>query len=212
MFLLRIGKKIGDFFFFQTDEGDGKESRRQQRKRSAHPLSLCPDDRKGERFLGMKANRRIPADRCTSKEFPQLPQDIFLAEVQPRSLGLMEHEKIRPYVDDRGNKGNDWADFRINTLKLSTEGYFAMSCLHPDAYEPVEELQQENQQRRYTISDGELMDFDDAGPNGDDVPADNLEPLGENDQHANFEDPRPAGFPPKIVLSEGINLFIFLIY
>ena len=74
-------------------------------------------------------------DKCQAKELPQLSQECYLAEAQPRSLGLMEHEKIHPYTDDRGNKGNDWADFQINTIKLTAEGYFFLDCLHPDYYE-----------------------------------------------------------------------------
>lgn len=82
------------------------------------------DDRKEttEMFLPPLKNSRRPDHKFMDAVIPALPQDQYLAEVQPASIGIMEHEKIHAYVDDRGNKGNDWAEFQLNTMKLNKEG------------------------------------------------------------------------------------------
>ncbi|OWA52468.1 hypothetical protein BV898_16921 [Hypsibius exemplaris] len=186
------------------DEDEDGKAKRKERKKYAHPLSLPPDETKEGFLIAPKANRKIPADRCTSKEFPQLPQDTYITEVQPKSLHLLETEKIRPYLDDRGNKGNDWADFQVNTIPLIDEGFFPIHLLHPDAY-VIEERPCVIHRPRRTVQFGPAEDesvhsdgFDDHGGFHDDVPMD-VVGNGQDGQDRGrdlAEDPDSVAMPP----------------
>lgn len=106
------------------EKSDKTDGRKKARRAHIHPLAVPLDDFKaGNAFFveSVKNSKRLEHKFALPK-IVQLPQDRYLAEAQPSSLGLMQIEKIRSYVDDRGNKGNDWAAFRINTMKLSKEG------------------------------------------------------------------------------------------
>jgi hypothetical protein len=113
--------------------GDANSNREKDktRKRLGHPLALIPDAVKGpQNFIPKREPRRIPTSHCVLKDVPSLSPEDFLAQVYPGSLPLLDCERIRSYIDERGNKGLDWAEFRINSLKMNRDGFFPLRDLN----------------------------------------------------------------------------------
>lgn len=105
--------------------------KKKPRRIHVHPLAMPMDERKefSPQLLPSLKNSKRPAHKFMNAAIAPLAQEEYLTEVQPASIGMMEHEKIHAYVDDMGNKGNDWAEFRLNTIKLNKEGSVTMEVI-----------------------------------------------------------------------------------
>lgn len=121
----------------KTKTSAGEDEKKEKiRKRSGHPLAMTlPDNVKGRwNFIAQRetqANQSIKAPSevipCTGSEFPRLTEEAYFLQAQPSSLPLLNCERIRPYIDDRENKTLDWADFRVNTLKINRDGFYPLT-------------------------------------------------------------------------------------
>ncbi|XP_055348578.1 uncharacterized protein LOC129595556 [Paramacrobiotus metropolitanus] len=131
--------------YHKEKEKDPKASK--PRRINVHPLTLPISDLNSdtENVLPFHPDPKIPPHRFLVKEIPKISQEKYLAPSDPCTLPLMDSEKIRSYYDDRGNKGRDWAEFKVNTLPLNREGYYPLENAPGWSQIPLAK-------RRYTFS------------------------------------------------------------
>ncbi|OWA51095.1 hypothetical protein BV898_15594 [Hypsibius exemplaris] len=137
-----------------------KEAEPKPRKRTGHPLAVTlPETVKGRgNFIPSREPRGARGKVFLVGDVPKMSAESYLLQPQPCSLPLLDCERVRAYVDDRGNKGLDWAEFRVNGLKMTQEGFYPLM-------ENGLAFNEEAVRRRRTV----IFDEDYAGLDGMDV-------------------------------------------